>query len=202
MHEKIIVYIYTHTIYTYIHNTRQYLIQSTPVSTCLVLPMCSSSQMSSGQACKCFLLRLLRNKDFFHTQTDFCFSSQLYDSFPQLLWNSVQRHHNRCQRCGNFKILLTAANIYLLLIFCDVARCNCFLICIALSPYCTYMPLGVHYPHFVYYSLVFEWHIWNVRRLKVISLGCFRAHRLPFLLTTVTACGSSSTSYVCDRRSG
>ncbi len=44
---------------------------------------------------------------------------------------------------------------------------------------------------------MFEWHIWNVRRSKVTGLGCFRAHRLPLLLTTVTACGSSSAMCVC-----
>lgn len=67
-----------------------------------------------------------------------------------------------------------------------------------LSPYCTYTPPWPHYPHFVYYSLLFEWHIWNVRGLKVISLSCFKEHWLPLLLSYGVSIKFNS---LCDRRS-
>lgn len=188
-------------MYTYIHNSRHnsYTKRSGFSVSSFGRAQRQSDELRTGLPMFCYIS--WETQTFNRTQTDFCFSSQLYDSFLQLLWNLVQhviiievRGAGISESCWRLNIY-----IHIFLLYCDVAYCNCFWIGIA---FCTYTPPGVHYPGFVYYSLVFEWHIWNVRRSKVTGLGCFRAHRLPLLLTTVTTCGSSSTMCVCDRRSG
>ncbi len=89
MPEKIIIYI--HTQCTLIYTTAGTIpIQALRFQCIWCWPCAAAVRWAPDRPTNVSCYISWETQTFNCTQTDFCFSSQLYDSFPQLLWNLVQ----------------------------------------------------------------------------------------------------------------